>query len=158
MTQRKLYEKHLAYRLVHGAVKAGTLARPDRCSSCKKECTAVAHHADYARPLDVVWLCHKCHSGIHKHLFVRLPYGIDRTQLVTAGPAQDYDVVPTHVEDETPAASPKQGRPVGPGSAKYPEVIPLFTAPAGSRGKLAAAALAAGVSRAEYLRRALGLE
>jgi len=53
----------------------------------------------------------------------------------------------------------KPGRPAGqPTIVKYPEVISQFTAPAGSRAKLTAAALAAGVSRAEYLRRALGLE
>uniref|UniRef100_A0A6H1Z985 Uncharacterized protein n=1 Tax=viral metagenome TaxID=1070528 RepID=A0A6H1Z985_9ZZZZ len=53
----------------------------------------------------------------------------------------------------------KPGRPSGqPTIVKFPELIPGFAAPAGSRAKLTAAALAAGVSRAEYLRRALGLE
>ncbi len=46
------------------AIKAGRLKRPHRCSGCgctDEEHRIEAHHADYSRPLDVIWLCTKCH-------------------------------------------------------------------------------------------------
>jgi hypothetical protein len=33
-----------------------------------RECGAInveAHHADYSKPLDVIWLCHKHHVEFH---------------------------------------------------------------------------------------------
>jgi hypothetical protein len=44
------------------AVEAGLLVRPDRCSSCDRSDVALdAVHEDYERPLDVLWLCRRCH-------------------------------------------------------------------------------------------------
>jgi hypothetical protein len=48
------------------AVKAGLLTKPDRCSQCGRKADFIeAHHEDYARPLDVVWLCKSCHTQLH---------------------------------------------------------------------------------------------
>lgn len=47
------------------ALKEGRLVRqPCRCGQPKAE----AHHADYRKPLDVVWLCLKCHRDEHNRL------------------------------------------------------------------------------------------
>lgn len=43
------------------AVNAGRIRRPKRCSECRKPCLAEGHHEDYAKPLDVRWLCRRCH-------------------------------------------------------------------------------------------------
>lgn len=43
------------------AIKTGKLVRPDACSRCGKECRPEAAHHDYAKPLDVIWLCRSCH-------------------------------------------------------------------------------------------------
>lgn len=43
------------------ALKKGTLVRPGRCENCGKECKPHAHHDDYAKPLEVRWLCPPCH-------------------------------------------------------------------------------------------------
>lgn len=51
-----------AYRAVHWALKTGTLVRPAHCGACAQDCKPDAHHADYARPLDVEWLCRRCHG------------------------------------------------------------------------------------------------
>lgn len=57
-------EKRAAYRSVHRAIKNGTLLRPSECSNCHKLCKPEAHHPDYAKRFDVVWLCRICHLAI----------------------------------------------------------------------------------------------
>lgn len=50
------------------AVETGKLIRPESCSECKKICTPHAHHEDYSKPLEVIWLCSTCHFYLHhKH-------------------------------------------------------------------------------------------
>jgi ribosomal protein S27AE len=51
------------HRAVARARQAGDLV-PEPCESCA-EPRALAHHDDYARPLDVRWLCRKCHARWH---------------------------------------------------------------------------------------------
>ncbi len=51
----------------HGAVYyARRLGRivPELCRCCGAG-SAEAHHFDYTRPLDVVWLCRRCHTLVH---------------------------------------------------------------------------------------------
>lgn len=59
-------EKVAAHKAVYDAVKRGRLKRPETCSICNSECKPEAHHEDYARPLDVIWLCGDCHRGTHE--------------------------------------------------------------------------------------------
>ena len=54
-----------AHEAVRRALRVGRLVRPDTCSACGKACTPQAHHEDYARPLDVAWLCPSCHKLGH---------------------------------------------------------------------------------------------
>lgn len=60
-----------ARRCVNPAVRAGVLVKPESCSSCgavfdpNKPRSLQAHHSDYTKPLDVVWLCPKCHAEHH---------------------------------------------------------------------------------------------
>ena len=49
------------------AVSAGVVETPEHCSGCGisgKETRLGAHHYDYAKPLDVVWVCAKCHRSL----------------------------------------------------------------------------------------------
>lgn len=48
---------------VNAAIRNGTLTRrPCRdCGALKVQ----AHHEDYSKPLDVIWLCQKCHKAVH---------------------------------------------------------------------------------------------
>jgi hypothetical protein len=63
-------KKAKASALVTGAVKAGILVRPDLCETCGKPPRGKgkinAHHEDYDFPLDVQWLCPKCHTRLHR--------------------------------------------------------------------------------------------
>jgi hypothetical protein len=48
------------------AIKRGEIIRPDRCETCGAPCKPDAHHPDYGRPLDVMWLCQRCHHQWHR--------------------------------------------------------------------------------------------
>lgn len=53
-----------AYKVVEQALIAGVLERPSNCYGCNcsdKEHRIEAHHHDYSKPLDVIWLCTPCH-------------------------------------------------------------------------------------------------
>jgi len=52
-------EKCAAYRAVARALRSGELTRQP-CMYCGAG-NAQAHHDDYAKPLDVKWVCFKCH-------------------------------------------------------------------------------------------------
>jgi len=58
--------------VVHHARQQGVLVSPNRCTLCGTEGYVVAHHDDYSKPLDVRWLCKKCHmlldTPVHKKL------------------------------------------------------------------------------------------
>ena len=58
-------ERERAHQAVRAAVLGGLLRRPDCCENCGRARQVVAHHADYSRPLDVDWLCRRCHSARH---------------------------------------------------------------------------------------------
>lgn len=47
------------------AVRTGALDRLP-CSVCGEKKSVQAHHSNYSRPLDVRWLCHKCHLIEHR--------------------------------------------------------------------------------------------
>jgi hypothetical protein len=63
-------EKISAQRKVRKAVLFGKLIRPEFCEVCKVECKPHGHHEDYKKPLEVIWMCSKCHLYHHqKHRF-----------------------------------------------------------------------------------------
>ena len=52
------------------ALRYGSVARPDVCTSCNVTCTPHGHHWSYLPEhwLDVVWLCAKCHTKEHNRI------------------------------------------------------------------------------------------
>ena len=60
---KTLYTKNHCHRSVHKAIKTGQLVRMP-CEVCGSK--AEAHHPDYSKPLNVMWLCRKHHSEWHK--------------------------------------------------------------------------------------------
>jgi len=62
-----------AQNIIEKAILRGDIVPPDQCSSCgvsyrfKDGRRAIqAHHPDYNKPLEVIWLCQKCHHEWHK--------------------------------------------------------------------------------------------
>ena len=67
--QRKAWqEKNLIKRAAHvitgNAIRDGVLV-PELCKVCGKN-KVDAHHDDYTKPLEVIWLCKKHHAELHK--------------------------------------------------------------------------------------------
>jgi predicted XRE-type DNA-binding protein len=57
-------EKYRARRAVQYAVQTGKLVRLP-CQKCATTVDVHAHHEDYAKPLEVSWLCRGCHTLEH---------------------------------------------------------------------------------------------
>ncbi len=55
--------------LVGKRIQRGASMQKEPCSVCGEE--AEMHHPDYAKPLEVVWLCKKHHHEVHKHFHYR---------------------------------------------------------------------------------------
>jgi len=65
---RKWYDnnklKVRAHDLVNYYLRKGRLIKNEVCELCGGV-SRVAHHNDYNKPLEVMWLCDKCHNGLH---------------------------------------------------------------------------------------------
>lgn len=57
-------EKRVVHGIVGRAIKSGLLA-PEPCETCLATSPIHAHHDDYAKPLEVRWLCASCHRRHH---------------------------------------------------------------------------------------------
>lgn len=70
-----------ASRAVEAAIKAGAITRPHYCYGCgcgDSEHRIEAHHHDYSKPLEVIWLCTPCHRRMDAQRRIRegkKPYG-----------------------------------------------------------------------------------
>lgn len=64
--QKENREKINAYRKMRTALKNGTITRLYVCQDCNSKANRIdAHHEDYSKPLDVLWLCRQCHRNRH---------------------------------------------------------------------------------------------
>lgn len=54
------------HNAVNRAIRSGRLVRLP-CERCGEE-NSCAHHEDYDKPLEVMWLCQPCHKQRHKEI------------------------------------------------------------------------------------------
>ena len=62
--RRRNPEKIKAQNILNYAIRKGEMSRSN-CEGCGTGVRVHAHHYDYAKPLDVRWLCYKCHKANH---------------------------------------------------------------------------------------------
>jgi hypothetical protein len=71
-----------AHNAAYRAVKMGRLTRPNACEQCGQPSSRLEkHHADYSRPLDVIFACSGCHKAIHRAAVE----GLDRAKATATG-------------------------------------------------------------------------
>lgn len=61
----KLHKQQRANSAVRVALLKKELERPEICSLCGTKCNPLAHHPDYDRKLEIIWVCTKCHRILH---------------------------------------------------------------------------------------------
>lgn len=73
LLQRRACQKqiHATHQKVQTALRNGGLIRRSTCGRCGRignHHQVTGHHDDYSRPLDVQWLCSRCHRRRHLEL------------------------------------------------------------------------------------------
>lgn len=60
--------KRQVHTALRTAVRNGAVQIPEQCQNerCRRSGSLGAHHDDYAKPLEVRWLCALCHRAHHK--------------------------------------------------------------------------------------------
>lgn len=71
-------EKRRAQKAVEAALLRGDLQRRP-CERCGETKHVHAHHDDYSKPLDVMWLCAKHHKERHRELSAGAPVDVAAT-------------------------------------------------------------------------------
>jgi hypothetical protein len=59
------FTKTQSRRRLYHALEKGYIIRPKKCEKCNSDSKLEAHHHDYEKPLDVLWLCRNCHVRLH---------------------------------------------------------------------------------------------
>lgn len=64
---KKFPMKYASRNIVSHALKTGKLVKSEHCSECGSNEKIEGHHDNYLEPLNVRWLCEKCHKKWHRH-------------------------------------------------------------------------------------------
>jgi len=71
--KREPKQEQRARHAVLAAIRRDAVERPDSCPLCDAtpgrgadgRSLMVAHHEDYSKPLEIEWMCHRCHTDRH---------------------------------------------------------------------------------------------
>lgn len=60
--------KYRTRTILTNAKKYGKVIPNEMCENCGMSEDVTAHHEDYTKPLDVIWLCRACHGKRHQEI------------------------------------------------------------------------------------------
>ncbi|WP_213993820.1 hypothetical protein [Sodalis sp. dw_96] len=86
--------KRKAHCHISNALRDGKVIKPNRCQLCNVECRPEAHHRDYGKPLEIMWLCKKCHVKWHKRnmpLNGDIQYQIEQMKIAERNNTTSFD-------------------------------------------------------------------
>lgn len=94
MQARFYYLQIHAHRMVIQALRHGDLIKPCTCGQCGCITEFLdAHHLDYSKPLEVIWLCRSCHLKTHGTMAVIHPKRYDASNIVKRYLAEFPDAI-----------------------------------------------------------------
>lgn len=67
--ERNNRHKRKAETMAANAQRKGHIKKPTNCSKCNATGRLEKHHPDYSKPLEIVWLCTKCHGETRRKDF-----------------------------------------------------------------------------------------
>lgn len=73
--------KRMARQTVTNLLKSGGLVRSPQCQLCQEKHDTSAHHCDYGKPTEVIWLCDACHGKAHRADHDLNPKNIQQTTI-----------------------------------------------------------------------------
>jgi predicted Zn-ribbon and HTH transcriptional regulator len=62
---REAVRKDILRQATKDAIRRGTIKVPDNCAECGAETKLDCHHQEYDDPMNVVFLCVRCHDKRH---------------------------------------------------------------------------------------------
>jgi hypothetical protein len=68
-TVSKYPEKTKARARLNYAIIKGRIIKPLECSVCCEKNKVEAHHKDYSKPFEVIWLCRQCHANLEHKIY-----------------------------------------------------------------------------------------
>ena len=66
---KEIAKRKKARRIVMLANNKGEIKKPEYCQLCSQKGKMVGHHKDYEQPLELLWVCPKCHYHLHGQVY-----------------------------------------------------------------------------------------
>ena len=70
---KRYYEKYPEKKIAHAIFTHIPISKIQMCEDCNEREAEHRHHEDYSKPLEVKFLCRKCHNKIHCHPYIINP-------------------------------------------------------------------------------------
>ena len=70
------HQREYCHGVIRNLLKFKKITKPNTCSLCGLPGKIDAHHPDYSKPKEYIWLCKKCHINLHKAKYPAAELGV----------------------------------------------------------------------------------